>query len=227
VPAGLGCPDDEEDAQVTASSAAAEPSATCDDAPVQRRRRNAALTRQLLLDAARTRFARDGYTATTVRDIADEAGVNVALINRYFTSKEGLFEACLTTAVTEVRRDANGVPLDGIAEGIARRVGGSTDDERLRVALLLLLRSSGDDRIDDLRRSVLCSVSEKMAAAATGAEVSDAALLRAQVVLATTVGMVTLRSSLGLQPIASATEQQLLEPLRDLVRALLPGAASS
>lgn len=191
--------------------------------PGQPRRRDAGRTRQILLEAARTRFARDGYAATTVRDIADEAGVNVALINRYFTSKEGLFEACLTTAVTDVRRDESGVPVDGIAEGIARRIGGTADDDRLRVALLLLLRSSGDDRIDELRRSVLHAVSEKMASAAGGAEPDDAALLRAQIVLATTLGIVTLRSSLGLQPLASATEEQLLDPLRDLVESVLPG----
>jgi AcrR family transcriptional regulator len=205
------------------ASPAGDPPATCDDAPIERRRRDAGRTRHVLLEAARARFARDGYAVTTVRDIAEEASVNVALINRYFMSKEGLFEACLTTAVTDVRRDENGLPIDGIAEGIASRVGSSTDDDRLRVALLLLLRSSGDDRIDELRRSVLSAVSEKMAAAAGGTD-PDSALLRAQIVLATTLGIVTLRSSLGIQPLSSASEQQLLEPLRDLVRAVLPGA---
>jgi AcrR family transcriptional regulator len=209
--------------KVTASPAGSDPPAACDDASAQRRRRDASRTRQVLLEAARARFAHDGYAATTVRDIAEEAGVNVALINRYFTSKEGLFEACLTTAVTDVRRDENGLPIDGLAEGIASRIGSSADDDRLRVALLLLLRSSGDDRIDDLRRAVLSAVSEKMAAAAGGADPDGSALLRAQIVLATTLGIVTLRSSLGIQPLASATEQQLLEPLRDLVRAVLPG----
>jgi AcrR family transcriptional regulator len=201
-----------------------DPPATCDDAPTERRRRDAGRTRQILLETARARFARDGYAVTTVRDIAEEAGVNVALINRYFTSKEGLFEACLTTAVTDIRRDESGLPIDGIAEGIASRIGTSADDDRLRVAMLLLLRTSGDDRIDELRRSVLRSVSEKMAAAAGGADPDDSALLRAQILLATTLGIVTLRSSLGLQPLASATEEQLLGPLRDLVRAVLPGS---
>src|SRR5687768_16792368 len=66
------------------------------ETPVARPRRDAARTRRRLLEAARRRFARDGYATSTVRDIADDAGVNVALISRYFTSKEGLFEACLT-----------------------------------------------------------------------------------------------------------------------------------
>ncbi|GAA3163585.1 TetR family transcriptional regulator [Nonomuraea salmonea] len=74
------------------------------------RRRDAARTRQRLLDAALKRFAHDGYAATTVRDITDDAGVNVALVNRYFQSKEGLFEACLEAASEELRRIADHAP---------------------------------------------------------------------------------------------------------------------
>jgi AcrR family transcriptional regulator len=48
-------------------------------------------TRQRLLDAAVDRFQRQGYDATTVREIANDAGVNAALVIRYFGSKEGLF----------------------------------------------------------------------------------------------------------------------------------------
>ena len=66
------------------------------------RARDAVNTRRLLLEAARRRFAHDGYGATTSRDIAADAGVNVALINRYFVSKEGLFEACLARTVQEL-----------------------------------------------------------------------------------------------------------------------------
>lgn len=54
------------------------------------RPRNAEETRAALLAAARLRFARDGYEATNLRDIASDVGVNVALIPRYFRSKEGL-----------------------------------------------------------------------------------------------------------------------------------------
>src|SRR6185312_9822540 len=59
------------------------------------RPRNAEETRAALLAAARLRFARDGYEATNLRDIAADAGVNVALIPRYFGSKEGLFQAAV------------------------------------------------------------------------------------------------------------------------------------
>lgn len=50
-------------------------------------------TQQLILDAAEAVFANNGFDAATTRAIADEAGVNSALIHYYFRSKERLFEA--------------------------------------------------------------------------------------------------------------------------------------
>jgi AcrR family transcriptional regulator len=183
-----------------------------------------------LLDVARARFARDGYASTTVRDIADDAGVNVALINRYFTSKEGLFESCLTGAVAEIRSDVHALSRDDVAAAIAQRVVGSADKPRTHEALLLLLRSSGDERVDDIRRTLLRSLSENLATAAgerTESSHDDQLLLRAQIVLAASLGLVVLRSSAAVQPIATATERELLGPLSDLVNALLPALKTS
>jgi Transcriptional regulator len=70
---------------------------------IPRRPRDARATRALLLAAALRRFTQDGYDTTTVRQIAEDAGVNVALISRYFGSKEGLFEACLELAGEELQ----------------------------------------------------------------------------------------------------------------------------
>ena len=50
-----------------------------------------AATRAKLLAAGRRQFSRAGYGQVGVREIAAEAGVNAALINRYFGSKMGLF----------------------------------------------------------------------------------------------------------------------------------------
>lgn len=54
--------------------------------------RGAAETRTRLLLAARSLFAVNGYANVGIRDIATKAGVNPALINRYFGSKRRLFE---------------------------------------------------------------------------------------------------------------------------------------
>ncbi|MFC5922975.1 TetR/AcrR family transcriptional regulator [Micromonospora vulcania] len=194
------------------------------DEPAPRRRRDATETRQLLLDAARHRFASDGYAATTVRDIADDAGVNVALINRYFASKEGLFEACLLAAGDELRRTTGTVPLDQVPESIARHIAG-LGNAGFSAQLTLLLRSSGDARADEIRLGVLHHSSEQLAAARgwrPDQADSESVLLRAQMVLAAGIGIAVLRSSLRLQPLASAAEQDLVAPLRDLVDALLP-----
>ena len=86
------------------------------------RRRDAGRTRRRLLDAARERFAADGFSSTTVRQVADDAGVDVALIKRYFGSKEGLFEACLAAAVDDLREQPAPEGADDVATRIAHRL---------------------------------------------------------------------------------------------------------
>lgn len=57
------------------------------------RERNRQLTRRRLADAAATLFLSRGYEATTVEDIAREAGVSRRTFFRYFPSKEEVFFA--------------------------------------------------------------------------------------------------------------------------------------
>ncbi len=49
-------------------------------------------TEEKIIGAARKVFMQKGYAATRTRDIAEEAGINLALLNYYFRSKEKLFE---------------------------------------------------------------------------------------------------------------------------------------
>jgi AcrR family transcriptional regulator len=49
-------------------------------------------TEEKIKNAARTVFQKKGFAATRTRDIAEEAGLNLALLNYYFRSKERLFE---------------------------------------------------------------------------------------------------------------------------------------
>jgi len=48
-------------------------------------------TEEKIKEAARIVFTKKGYAATRTRDIAEEAGLNLALLNYYFRSKEKLF----------------------------------------------------------------------------------------------------------------------------------------
>lgn len=49
-------------------------------------------TEAKIKNAARVVFHKKGFAATRTRDIADEAGINLALLNYYFRSKEKLFD---------------------------------------------------------------------------------------------------------------------------------------
>ena len=59
------------------------------------RKRDAEATRAAILEAAKVQFARLGYDRAALRDIAAEAGADVALIKRYFGGKEALFTEAL------------------------------------------------------------------------------------------------------------------------------------
>jgi AcrR family transcriptional regulator len=64
--------------------------ASTDAAERPLRRRDAVATRRALLAAARRQLDEHGFAGTTTRDIAAVAGVNQALVYRYFGSKEKL-----------------------------------------------------------------------------------------------------------------------------------------
>jgi AcrR family transcriptional regulator len=63
-----------------------------------KRRRDAAATRSAIFEAATRRFACQGYQYAGVREIAADAGVDAAMVNRYFGSKEGLFAEVIERA---------------------------------------------------------------------------------------------------------------------------------
>lgn len=53
---------------------------------------NQQTTEERIIEAAHRVFSQKGYAATRNRDIAEEAGLNMALLNYYFRSKQKLFE---------------------------------------------------------------------------------------------------------------------------------------
>ena len=58
----------------------------------QKENKNGRKTRSRLLNAAGSVFAKKGYEAASVRDIADAAGVPFALITFHFKTKKNLFQ---------------------------------------------------------------------------------------------------------------------------------------
>ena len=62
-----------------------------------------------LIHVAQHLFAEKGFKATTIQDIAREAGVNVSLVSYHFKGKEGLFCACIEHAATTRLQVANDI----------------------------------------------------------------------------------------------------------------------
>jgi AcrR family transcriptional regulator len=95
---------------------------------VRPRRLTGAERRIQLMDVARAAFARGGYEATPIEEIAREAGVSKPVVYEHFGSKEGLHAA---TVEREMDRLIERVSL-GMAEGTAR--------QRFEGAVLAFLR---------------------------------------------------------------------------------------
>ena len=90
----------------------------------RKRPRNAAATRQAILQSARQAFARAGYSGAGVREIAHGAGVTAMLVNRYFGSKERLFAEAVaeSMATTGVPAGAENAGADEHIAGLRRRL---------------------------------------------------------------------------------------------------------
>src|SRR5919106_6326814 len=95
------------------------------------RARHAAVTRSAILDAARRLFAEQGYAATAVRPIAEEAGVALQTLYSTFGSKQGLLLALVDTVREQtggretwgrIERSDDPVEIVGLAASIRRRI---------------------------------------------------------------------------------------------------------
>lgn len=179
------------------------------------RPRNATETRAALLAAARLRFARDGYEATNLRDIAADAEVNVALIARYFGSKEGLFHDVIAFDRQRVAQAMQG-PREQLGERLLDNVlvdpAGAEHD-----LFVTLLRSSDHPAAAQYMRALLDLLTTDLAPkmALTDAD------LRADLVAALLTGMVVLRRLVSKAPLAHASAAELLPYVQRILSVLL------
>lgn len=67
--------------------------------------REAGAVRDQLLDTAERLFAEQGVGATSVRDITSAAGANVASVNYYFGSREGLLRALISRRLEPLNQE--------------------------------------------------------------------------------------------------------------------------
>lgn len=75
-------------------------------------------TKENIVRAATKLFAEKGFEYVTTREICRAAGVNGALVNYHFRSKEGLYRECLTRVFSR----ADGHSIVKLAEGVTDAV---------------------------------------------------------------------------------------------------------
>ena len=108
------------------------------------RRPGAPDTRAEVLAAARSLFAERGFTGTTIRAVAADAGVDPALVHHYFGTKDDLFVAALALPVDprEVLGPVIAAGPDGAGERLLRTFLSVWDDPEIQPPLLAVARSA-------------------------------------------------------------------------------------
>jgi AcrR family transcriptional regulator len=181
-----------------------------------RRPRNAAATREAILQSALIAFTRAGYEGVGVREIAGEAGVTAMLVNRYFGSKEKLFSAAVEAAFED-----RWLPLEyreGLSKKAAERLAThALSAERVNV-FMLTLRSAPNPQAAIILREGITRHFQSLLAETIG---GDAAEERAALFLSTICGFQFMRDVLGNRALAEADELRLARHLERMFDVLV------
>lgn len=153
-------------------------------------------TRAQILDAARDRFLGAGYAGTSMRAIAADAAVDVALLSYHFSSKQGLFAAAMELPVRpgELIEHALDAPLEQWPGRILRTVLRVWDDPEIGPVLVQTVVATAANEggtggfVEFLETELLGRIRGRLAgrdadARATGVLMSIAGLLMARYVV--------------------------------------------
>jgi len=168
-------------------------------------------SKQRILDAARKRFMSDGYERATVRAIAADAGVDVAMVYYFFDNKEGLINAAALTGPQHPLHQLAILLDEGteqIGPRLVRRFIESWDAGVVFEPLIALWRSAPihPEARDVLLDSIAGPVAQRVAAkfGVTDAE------LRVELVASHLIGLAFARYQLKIEPTASADIEELV-----------------
>lgn len=164
--------------------------------------------------------AKDGYDRVSVRDIAADAGVNIALISRYFGSKEGLFVAALSSAGR--LPDLQAASPAELPTKLLARILDQPDTYGGENPLAALLRSSGHEGVAErMRAQIDEDLTRRLAELSPGAD----ARVRADLFVALMLGIGVLHTVIRKPPLADQQFEQLQPYVRRVFAALFPEAS--
>lgn len=169
-------------------------------------------TEAAILTAARSQFSLQGFEQVGVRDIAAAAGVNAALVIRYFGSKEALFERAVLQEVDLAQLFQ--LPREQLGEALVRYIVSKKDSD----PLLALLRSAGNEQAGVLLRQ---NLERQFITPLAGLMRGEDETLRASLIAAQLLGIVLMRDIIASEPLESAREAQIVARYALLVQRLL------
>jgi AcrR family transcriptional regulator len=187
------------------------------------RRSGESTTREAILEAARGRFADHGYEGATIRGIAADAGVDPALVHHFYGTKERLFVAAMRFPIvpSEVLGSALEAGRDRLGETLVRTVlalWGRPD--ALEQTIGLLRAAVTNEQAAEMLRGFVKGAILSTVAGFADDEDAD---YRASLVGTQILGLGLVRFVLRIEPVASASDEDLVASIAPTVQRYLTG----
>ena len=164
---------------------------------------------------ATSRFGAQGYDLTTLRQVAADVGVDAAMVNRYFGSKEALFAEAVDFDLH--LPDLRGVDPDDLVGTLMRRFFAVWEDDGTFIALL---------RAATTNAAALAAVHALFAeqiGPALGVVAPDRPEQRAALFASRVVGLALVRYVLRLAPLARMSHEEITAQVGPTLRRYLTG----
>ena len=177
------------------------------------RRPGASPSREKILAVARLAFPANGYTGTSLRGIARDAGVDPSLIVQLFGSKAGLFAAVVEWPfdASQVAAQLREVPPERVGEDTARRFISHWDRDEHRNPIISLLHAAlADPAAAAMLREF---ITDNLALPAVERVGADQPALRAALLASQLIGFGLSRYVLGFDALTSASSEALITAL--------------
>jgi AcrR family transcriptional regulator len=180
-------------------------------------------TRAAILTTARAAFAERGYDAVSIRAVAREAGVDPALVHRFYGTKEELFAAAMELPISPGQLVpallAGGV--DDLGERLVRTLLELFDRPAAFAPFLALIRGavSNEHAATLLREFLAREVLGRLAAAAS----PDRPELRASLAGSQVVGLAMARYVVGVPPLATTDRETVVACVGPTIQRYLTG----
>ncbi|WP_068055754.1 TetR/AcrR family transcriptional regulator [Nocardia xishanensis] len=176
-------------------------------------------TRAAILEAARARFAAEGFRKATIRAIAADAAIDPSMVMRYFGSKNGLFAAAVD--IDLALPDLAAAEPDTMGELLIRRFLAIWEDRQSTVLLILLRSSITDDAVSDRIREIFAE--QVLPAVLRFGDPSDAPR-RGGLIVTQLLGLALCRYVLRLPPVVAMTPPQLIADIAPTLQRYLTSA---